>query len=277
MRQARTAERRHDPQERDPPAAVLLLDLRSRHGRSLIYTLVHLVSWDSGTWKVLEAGRYGNSGRQYMPCAGVNTTNTPAHPTERHALVPARWSPERARWPTPRRPRRRACARAWLATTMKSSMLDSRCMKLSCTNQDVTKRQGCRRISGPQRAPHATRKSALSIQGVLPKHQGAPCAYLQSKSADTRRLPAAPCMTRSRRRGARAFLFVICTGAHSSAADMAGQWQTLRPAQLCTHDGSSLPPFAYMVQVGACALLMLEDHPVCRHCCHAQRVQVPHL
>jgi hypothetical protein len=56
MRQARTAERRHDPQERDPPAAVLLLDLRSRHGRSPSYTLVYVASWDSGTWKVLQAG-----------------------------------------------------------------------------------------------------------------------------------------------------------------------------------------------------------------------------
>ena len=54
-------------------------------------------------------------------------------------------------------------------------MLDSTCMKLSCTNQEVTKRQGCRRMSGPQRAPHAIKKSALSIQGVLPKHQGALC------------------------------------------------------------------------------------------------------
>lgn len=54
-------------------------------------------------------------------------------------------------------------------------MLDSTCMKLSCTNQEVTKRQGWRRMSGPQRAPHAIMKSALSIQGVLPKHQGALC------------------------------------------------------------------------------------------------------
>ena len=54
-------------------------------------------------------------------------------------------------------------------------MLDSTCMKLSCTNQEVTKRQGCCRMRGPHRAPHAMRKSALSIHGVLPKHQGVLC------------------------------------------------------------------------------------------------------
>ena len=68
-------------------------------------------------------------------------------------------------------------ARAWQATTRKSSMLDSTCMKLSWMNQDVTKRQGCRRMSGPHFAPHAIRKSPLSIQGVLPKHQTVLCEH----------------------------------------------------------------------------------------------------